>query len=151
MRRTGCQEIWAEVCHRFPARFRSSYLILPPDTVSPRDKVTGEFVKGLLNKEAFLLSCSHPGRRLDAGAEASPACKATGVLLPPLPKFSSWGSRATSSPPRWPGPLASRAHSQREEPPLPASPWQQHSGCGSCRAAYKHMPFAEISTFLDNV
>lgn len=91
MRKTGCQEIWAEVCHRFPARFRSSYLILPPDTVSPRDKVTGEFVEGLLNKEAFLLSRSHPGQGLDVGAETSPACKAAGVLLPPASKIQPLG------------------------------------------------------------
>lgn len=130
MRKTGCQEIWAEVCHRFPARFRSSYLILPPDTVSPRDKVTEEFVKGLLNRGIFTLSFS-PGSRAGRGSWGISCLQSHRHA----PCSCSQNSSPTSSPLKRPDPLASRAHSQREEPPLPALPWQQHGGCGSCRAA----------------
>lgn len=77
--------------------------------------MTGEFVKRLLNKEAFLLSHSHPGQGLKAGAQTSSACKATGMLLAPapscLPEFGpSQGRRAA-----WPHPAL-----QDDQVPWPA-------------------------------
>lgn len=84
--------------------------------------MTGEFVKGLLNKEAFLLSHSHPGQGLDAGAEASPSCKATGVLLPPAPEIQPLGKQGHIQPSKVMGSLGQQGSSPTGGTPAPSLP-----------------------------
>jgi len=146
-RKRGCQGIQAEVCHGFPVRFRSSYLILPADTVSPRDEVTGEFVKCFLNKEAFLPSRSRPGQELKAGAQASSACKATGVPLAPAPALPPWAAWPPPALGDGPAPWPEELGPKRREPCSPSRPGSRAAAPGAAGLPTSTCPLPTSALF----
>lgn len=111
--------------------------------------MTGEFVKRLLNTGAFLLSRSHPGQGLKAGARPSSACKATGALLVPasacLPAFGPRGPHPALRDDRVPRPA--ELSPKRREPRSQSLPGSRAAAPGAAGLPTSTCPLPRSALF----